>query len=119
MIGYGTTLEGNTPETLLPQDLVTPSETTNRLILLCIKVSKGNADPRALGIVLEAYIKELIASKDNVAASSLVAAFSTFLIAVFILALTSLFSTVSFLVTKTLFFALLILGIIPPPLRLI
>ena len=65
MIGYGTTLEGNTPETLLPQDLVTPSETTNRLILLCIKVSKGNADPRALGIVLEAYIKELIASKDN------------------------------------------------------
>ena len=65
MIGYDTTLEGNTPETLLPQDLVTPSETTNRLILLCVKVSKRNANPRALGIVLEAYIKELLTSRDN------------------------------------------------------
>ncbi|MGM9998391.1 MAG: hypothetical protein ACI38Q_03195 [Candidatus Bruticola sp.] len=65
MVGYGTTLEGDTPETLLPNDLVTPSETTNRLILLCLKVAQRRADPRALGIVLEAYLKEVVTSRES------------------------------------------------------
>lgn len=48
----------------IPKEYITPSETTNRLILLCIKVNKKVSDPRALGIVLDSYTREVIKARD-------------------------------------------------------
>lgn len=64
MNGYSTTLE-NQQNTPLPPEFVTPSKATNRLITLCVKVARGNSDPRALGIVLDEYTRELVKARDH------------------------------------------------------
>ena len=65
MHGSFTSLENPSNATILPSELVTPSETTNRLITLCLKVVERRTDPRALGIVLDGYSRELSAARQN------------------------------------------------------
>ncbi|MCR4783807.1 MAG: hypothetical protein K6A35_04735 [bacterium] len=65
MLGYSTTLDNQSSVSSLPGELVTPSETTNRLIYLCIKVIQQRTDPRALGMVLDNYTTEVLNAREH------------------------------------------------------